>query len=108
VTETWDALISTNSADTSPQGSIVPRERSSRPIDSGVTIGGVHEIGWPIRQATDHGPDEAVYPSDPDGDDLELMWNRPPDQWPRDGQGHGAVVGGDLDLDGLLADAPQL
>ena len=64
------------------------------------------DAGIPLRQLTDHGTHEAIYLSDPDGNDLELMWDRPPDQWPRDQQGHGAFVGDDLDLDGLLADAP--
>ena len=63
-------------------------------------------VEWPIRQATDHGTHEAIYISDPDGNDLELYWDRPADQWPRDGEGHIAFAGNeDLDLDGLLADA---
>ena len=33
--------------------------------------------------ASDHGTHEAVYLSDPDGNDLELAWDRPIDQWPR-------------------------
>jgi catechol 2,3-dioxygenase len=61
------------------------------------------EIDWPIRQATDHGTHEAVYLSDPDGNGLELMWDRPPEQWPADEQGHlDGGAGGDLDLADLL------
>ena len=45
-------------------------------------------VGWPIRQHTDHGTHEAIYLIDPDGNTLELMWDRPPEQWPRDGEGH--------------------
>lgn len=60
-------------------------------------------IDWPIRQATDHGTHEAIYIIDPDGNTLELMWDRPPEQWPRDEQGHIAgQFGPDLDLDDLL------
>jgi catechol 2,3-dioxygenase len=66
----------------------------------------LREVDWPIRQATDHGTHEAIYLSDPDGNDLELMWDRPPDQWPRDGDGHSAFADGELDLDRLLAEAP--
>lgn len=62
----------------------------------------LREIEWPIRQATDHGTHEAIYISDPDGNDLELMWDRPYDEWPRDEQGHLVGRGDDLDLDGLL------
>ena len=48
----------------------------------------LREVDWPIRQATDHGTHEAIYLSDPDGNDLELMRDRPPEQWPRDAEGH--------------------
>lgn len=60
-------------------------------------------VGWPIRQHTDHGTHEAIYLIDPDGNTLELMWDRPPEQWPRDGEGHiSGAFGPDLDLDELL------
>ena len=64
-------------------------------------------VDWPIRQATDHGTHEAIYISDPDGNDLELCWDRPFEQWPRDERGPpGRRFGDDLDLDALLAEAP--
>jgi catechol 2,3-dioxygenase len=63
----------------------------------------LQKIDWPLRQLTDHGTHEAIYISDPDGNDLELYWDRPPDQWPRDAEGHLAFAGGDLDLESLLA-----
>ncbi len=60
---------------------------------------------WPLRQWTDHGTHEALYLSDPDGNDLELCWDRSFDEWPRDGEGHLAGgAGEDLDLDDLLAE----
>ncbi|HEY2637250.1 MAG TPA: VOC family protein [Solirubrobacteraceae bacterium] len=62
-------------------------------------------VDWPIRQATDHGTHEAVYVTDPDGNDLELAWDRPVEQWPRDGAGHIAMALDDaLDLDSLAAE----
>jgi catechol 2,3-dioxygenase len=63
----------------------------------------LREAGWPIRQATDHGTHEAIYLSDPDGNDLELMWDRPPERWPRDPEGHIGFADSDLDLDALAA-----
>jgi catechol 2,3-dioxygenase len=61
------------------------------------------DAAWPIRQATDHGTHEAIYLSDPDGNDVELMWDRAPDAWPRDAGGRLAWgLGGDLDLENLL------
>jgi catechol 2,3-dioxygenase len=56
------------------------------------------DAGVPFRQLTDHGTHEAVYLSDPDGNDLELMWDRPFDEWPRDG-----FADRPLDLDDLLS-----
>jgi catechol 2,3-dioxygenase len=61
-------------------------------------------VDWPLRQTTDHGTHEAIYISDPDGNDLELCWDRPFDQWPLDADGHGIAEGRDLDLDDLLAE----
>jgi catechol 2,3-dioxygenase len=59
-------------------------------------------VDWPLRQLADHGTHEAVYVSDPDGNDVELYWDRPEAEWPRDAAGHLAFAGGDLDLDDLL------
>ena len=60
------------------------------------------DVDWPLRQLTDHGTHEAVYVSDPDGNDLELYWDRPAADWPRDEAGHLAFAGGELDLEDLL------
>jgi catechol 2,3-dioxygenase len=63
-------------------------------------------VDWPIRQATDHGTHEAIYISDPDGNDLELYCDRAPSEWPRDASGRVTFAGArDLDLDALLAEA---
>ena len=61
-------------------------------------------VDWPLRQLTDHGTHEAIYISDPDGNDLELYWDRPQAEWPRDAEGHIGHGGGDLDLDDLLTE----
>jgi catechol 2,3-dioxygenase len=66
----------------------------------------VHRLraaGWPVRQASDHGTHLAIYISDPDGNDLEMAWDRPIGEWPVDGDGHLGAIFGDLDLDELLA-----
>ena len=57
--------------------------------------------GVSLRQLTDHGTHEAVYLSDPDGNDLELAWDRPYDQWPV--AGDMSYLDKPLDLDDLLA-----
>jgi catechol 2,3-dioxygenase len=64
----------------------------------------LQQANWPLREIADHGTHEAIYIEDPDGTDLELCWDRPLDQWPRDAQGHIAFSGGELNLDDLLAE----
>lgn len=64
----------------------------------------LQKVNWPLRQLTDHGTHEAIYISDPDGNDLELYWDRPQSEWPRDEHGNIAFVGEDLDLEDLLAE----
>ena len=60
-----------------------------------------------MRQDSDHGTHLAVYISDPDGNDIELAWDRPFEQWPRDEHGHAAMaMDAGFDLDALVADAP--
>ena len=71
----------------------------------GATVGRLRAAGWPLRSSVDHGTHEAVYLSDPDGNDLELAWDRPADQWPRDDQGNIVMAMGDpLDLEALVAE----
>jgi catechol 2,3-dioxygenase len=64
----------------------------------------LQRVEWPFRQLTDHGTHEAVYISDPDGNDLELCWDRPMGEWPRDSEGRIAFADRALDLEGLLAE----
>jgi catechol 2,3-dioxygenase len=61
-------------------------------------------VDWPLRQLSDHGTHEAVYISDPDGNDLELAWDRPVEQWPVDADGHIPPIFGELDLEDLLTE----
>jgi catechol 2,3-dioxygenase len=62
---------------------------------------------WPLRTTIDHGTHIALYLADPDGNGLELAWDRPRDQWPRAADGTITEAGGPVDLDALLAHAPQ-
>ena len=58
--------------------------------------------------STDHGTHEAIYISDPDGNDLELAWDRPSPSGRATSDGHLAFVGGELDLEDLLATRREL
>lgn len=53
--------------------------------------------------ASDHGVSLALYLHDPDGNGVELYWDRPHEEWPKDGQGNLQMVTDPLDLDELLS-----
>lgn len=59
-------------------------------------------VGIELDGAADHGVSEALYLHDPDGNGVELYWDRPNDQWPRDTQGGLAMYTRPLDLGKLL------
>ncbi|HEX2255574.1 MAG TPA: VOC family protein [Afifellaceae bacterium] len=59
--------------------------------------------GIPLDGASDHGVSQALYLRDPDGNGIELYWDRPEAEWPRDADGRLAMVTQRLDLDDLLA-----
>jgi catechol 2,3-dioxygenase len=58
----------------------------------------------PISGASDHGVSEAIYLADPDGNGIELYWDRPREEWPQK-DGELDMYTRPLDLDGLLAEA---
>ena len=66
-------------------------------------VGRLVDAGVPLRQLTDHGTHLAVYLSDPDGNDLELAWDRPFAEWPRFGGEDAPAIDDSFDLDDLLA-----
>jgi catechol 2,3-dioxygenase len=61
--------------------------------------------GIALDGASDHGVSEALYLRDPDGNGVELYWDRPEDRWPRAPGGDLAMFTKRLDLDALLAAA---
>ena len=62
--------------------------------------------GVPLTGASDHGVSEALYLDDPDGNGVELYWDRPEAAWPRDADGTLAMMTRRLHLEDLLAAAP--
>ena len=62
----------------------------------------VMKAGIKLEGASDHGVSEALYLRDPDGNGVELYWDRPKDQWPRTADGGINMFTRVLDLDGLL------
>ena len=67
----------------------------------------VIRAGVPLTGASDHGVSEAIYLNDPDGNGVELYWDRPREDWPVDASGKMTMFTRRLDMDGLLA-LPEL
>ena len=65
----------------------------------------LQKAGVPIEGASDHGVSEALYLRDPDGNGVELYWDRPRAQWPRASDGSIEMFTHSLDLAALLKDA---
>lgn len=63
------------------------------------------ENGVALQGASDHGVSEALYLSDPDGNGIELYWDREPAEWPLNRDGKLAMDTRPLDLQALLKEA---
>jgi len=63
------------------------------------------QAGVALTGASDHGVSEALYLDDPDGNGLELYWDRAPEDWPRNDDGTLAMFTRKLDVAKLLAEA---
>ncbi len=60
------------------------------------------QAGVPLDGASDHGVSQALYLRDPDGNGVELYWDRDEADWPRTPEGDLAMDTRPLDLDDLL------
>jgi catechol 2,3-dioxygenase len=58
--------------------------------------------GYQLSGASDHGVSEALYLDDPDGNGVELYWDKPKDQWPVSANGELEMVTERLDLESLM------
>ena len=63
----------------------------------------VIDAGVQLTGASDHGVSEAIYLNDPDGNGIELYWDRPKEEWPRGAGGELEIYTAPLDLQELLA-----
>jgi len=61
---------------------------------------------YPLQGASNHLVSEALYLADPDGNGIELYWDRPRAEWPRQG-GQIRMDTLPLDLDDLIADGQR-
>jgi catechol 2,3-dioxygenase len=65
------------------------------------------EAAVPLQGASDHGVSEALYLADPDGNGVELYWDRPREEWPPPTKEGDKVemYTRPLDVEALLAEA---
>lgn len=57
---------------------------------------------YPLTGASDHGVSEALYLDDPDGNGVELYWDRPKELWPKKSDDSLDMYTKSLDLQNLL------
>ena len=72
--------------------------------DLAVILKRIRDSGYRLDGASDHGVSEALYLSDPDGNGVELYWDRPQEKWPRDEEGKITMYTQPLDLQDLLSE----
>ena len=62
------------------------------------------DANYPFTGFADHGVSEALYLDDPDGNGVELYWDKPKEQWPFDADGNLNMYTHELDVNSLLAE----
>ncbi len=55
--------------------------------DLAMILDRLRKAGYPLTGASDHGVSEALYMDDPDGNGVELYWDRPQELWPQNEDG---------------------
>jgi catechol 2,3-dioxygenase len=61
-------------------------------------------VNYPLTGASDHGVSEALYMNDPDGNGVELYWDRPKELWPKKADGSIDMYTRPLDVESLRAE----
>lgn len=65
------------------------------------------EVNYPLTGASDHGVSEAIYMDDPDGNGVELYWDKPREQWPVEADGSLTMYTRALNVRDLLHEAEK-
>lgn len=65
------------------------------------------DLNYPLSGASNHGVSEAIYLNDPDGNGVELYWDKPKEEWPVKEDGNLDMFTNALDLEGLLHEIEQ-
>tara|TARA_R110001592_G_scaffold69102_2_gene211728 strand:+ start:793 stop:1278 length:486 start_codon:yes stop_codon:yes gene_type:complete len=70
--------------------------------DLGRILKRLNDFEYPLTGAADHGVSEALYLDDPDGNGVELYWDRLKDEWPLNNLGEIDMYTKPLNLRNLL------
>lgn len=70
--------------------------------DLSIIFDRLRKVSYPLTGASDHGVSEALYLDDPDGNGVELYWDRPKEQWPANEDGSLEMFTQALDLNDLM------
>jgi catechol 2,3-dioxygenase len=71
--------------------------------DLAIVLKRLIEAKYPLTGASDHGVSEAIYLDDPDSNGVELYWDKPKEEWPKNADGDLQMITAALDLESLLA-----
>lgn len=71
--------------------------------DLGRILKRLNDFEYQLTGAADHGVSEALYLDDPDGNGVELYWDRPKEEWPLNNLGEIDMFTKPLNLSNLLA-----
>lgn len=66
-------------------------------------LGNISQRGIAISGAGDHIYSEAFYLSDPEGNGIEIYWDRPRTEWIEDGKGGWVTATNSVDVEGVMA-----
>lgn len=70
--------------------------------DLAIIVKRLLDLKYPLVGASDHGVSEAIYLEDPDGNGVELYWDKPKHLWPFDKEGNLQMTTLPLNLQDLL------
>lgn len=70
--------------------------------DLAIVVKRLLDAGYPLTGVADHGVSEAIYLNDPDGNGVELYWDKPHEQWPFDAEGNLQMVTEPLNINELI------
>lgn len=59
---------------------------------------------YPLTGTANHGVSEAIYMNDPDGNGVELYWDKPKELWPFDENGSLQMITDPLNIESLLGE----